>query len=870
MAEMYRTARGFESILHSATRSYPVLYSTWFLSILFFSSALAPRAFAAQTPPPPQPSDVLPRNFAVEVSAETQTSPPQITLSWPADPNTTGYTVFRKAIGDGAWPAAGAPLAAGATGYTDTNVSDNSAYEYKVVKSALETANSYAYTGYGFVYAGIRAPVTEFRGTLILLVDSTQAPALLSEIERLIDDLNGDGWIVVRHDVSRGETVPNVKGLIAADYNADAQNVRCVFLLGHIPVPHSGLLNPDGHAAHLGAWPADGYYANISGTWTDTTVNDVTADRAANHNIPGDGKFDQSAFPSPLELQIGRVDLADMPSFHVSETDLLRQYLDKDHAFRQKSLTLPERGLIDDNFTSDDFAAAAWFGFAAVFKAENNSSGAFFPTLGSQGYLWAYGCGPGNYISAVGVGGTADFAANDTHAVFTQLFGSYFGDWDNTDNFLRAPLCSKSYTLTSVWGARPWWYFHPMALGETIGFSVRLSQNNDGVLYPGSSRASMRNIRGVHMALMGDPTLRLHAVSPPSAVTTEIIFTGIKLSWTASSDTVEGYHVYRAAGRNAPFKRVNHALLTGTTFIDSATAIGTYRYLVRAVKLETGGSGSYYNPSQAAFADVNRLEAGDIVPEVSFDTPSDGATFLAPATITLGAEASDADDTVSHVDFYAGETLIGRVSTAPFSFMWSDVAPGDYVLTAVAVDSQGLEATSSAVHVTVRASISYGLNPVAMTIQRADVKLRFPSTLGKDALDIIAVLPLNDGFNPQGQRVDWEIGGVAGSATLDAKGRSAPPAANVRVQLRYKALKRGEAFTARSGTLTIALKNQSLGAVELKNISNLNATTPPRGTSAAADIDIVLQGHQAYRASDVPGTYRARKDKTASWLGKSK
>ena len=612
-----------------------------------------------QTPPPPQPSDVLPRNFAVEVSAETQNSPPQISLSWPADVNATGYSVFRKAINDSAWTATGAPLPAGATGYTDTNVSDNSAYEYKVVKSALEAANSYAYTGYGFVYAGMCAPVTESRGTLILLVDSTQAPALSTEIERLVDDLNGDGWLVVRHDVSRGETVPNVKSLIASDYNADPQNVRCVFLLGHIPVPYSGLLNPDGHDAHLGAWPADGFYANISGTWTDTNVNDVTADRAANHNIPGDGKFDQSAFPSALELQIGRVDLADMPSFHVSETELLRQYLNKDHAFRQKTMTQPARGLIDDNFTTDDFAAAAWFGFAAAFKAENNSSGAFFPTLGSQGYLWAYGCGPGNYTSAVGVGSTADFAANDTHAVFTQFFGSYFGDWDNTDNFLRAPLCSTSYTLTSVWGARPWWYFHHMALGETIGYSVRLSQNNDGVLYPGNSRASARNIRGVHMALMGDPTLRLHAVAPPSGVTTEIIFTGIKLSWTASSDTVEGYHVYRATGRNTPFKRMNRSLLSGTTFTDSATAIGTYRYLVRAVKLETSASGSYYNPSQAAFADVNRLEAGDIAPDVSITTPADGDTFLAPATLALSASASDADDAVSRVDFYAGETLIG-------------------------------------------------------------------------------------------------------------------------------------------------------------------------------------------------------------------
>ena len=59
-----------------------------------------------------------------------------------------------------------------------------------------------------------------------------------------------------------------------------------------------------------------------------------------------------------------------------------------------------------------------------------------------------------------------------------MFFGSYFGDWDSPNNFLRAPLATPTYTLTSAWAGRPYWMFHHMALGETIGFSTRLTQNN--------------------------------------------------------------------------------------------------------------------------------------------------------------------------------------------------------------------------------------------------------------------------------------------------------------------------------------------------------------------------------------------------------
>src|SRR5690606_17842892 len=95
----------------------------------------------------------------------------------------------------------------------------------------------------------------------------------------------------------------------------------------------------------------------------------------------------------------------------------------------------------------------------------------------SHSYLWSYGCGGGYWDSANGVGHSSDFAAVNAQGVFTALFGSSFGDFDCHNDFMRSALGSGTI-LTSFWGGMPNWYFHHMGMGETIGYAVRLTQNN--------------------------------------------------------------------------------------------------------------------------------------------------------------------------------------------------------------------------------------------------------------------------------------------------------------------------------------------------------------------------------------------------------
>jgi hypothetical protein len=55
---------------------------------------------------------------------------------------------------------------------------------------------------------------------------------------------------------------------------------------------------------------------------------------------------------------------------------------------------------------------------------------------------------------------------------------------------------------------------------------------------------------------------------------------------------------------------------------------------------------------------------GDQPPTVSLISPANGAAYVAPATVTLSASASDPAGTVSSVSFYAGAQLIGSANGA--------------------------------------------------------------------------------------------------------------------------------------------------------------------------------------------------------------
>jgi subtilisin family serine protease len=93
-------------------------------------------------------------------------------------------------------------------------------------------------------------------------------------------------------------------------------------------------------------------------------------------------------------------------------------------------------------------------------------------------------------------------------------------------------------------------------------------------------------------------------------------------------------------------------------------------------------------------------------PTVSIVSPGDGASYIAPASIAIAADASDSDGTVQYVSFFVNGALIGTDAASPYGLTWNNVSPGNYTLTAVATDNLGSIGTSAAVHVVVPANVA--------------------------------------------------------------------------------------------------------------------------------------------------------------------
>ncbi len=533
-----------------------------------------------------------------QISTVTTMAPPSIKLTWRKTTLATTYNVFRKLRTETNWTSLVANLAVNDTTYTDNTVLPGIGYEYKVsIPNSSVT---------GFVYASLNLPATHYQGKLIVLVDSNYMMPLASEIKTFEYDLIHEGWTVARVYIGRNQSVSSVKQSIKSIYQAAPNTVKGIVLLGHIPVPYSGSLYPDGHPDHDGAWPADLYYCDTSFSyWTDVNVNNVNASRPENKNIPGDGKFDQTSISTPL-MFVSRIDVYDMPIFSANDTLLMQRYLAKDHEYRTAAKTYRMKALIDDNFgyfSGEAFGQNGFRNYASLVSPDSVIVGDYFPDMKNNSYLWSYGCGGGWYQGAGGVGNSNNYQTDTIQNVFTLLFGSYFGDWDIQNSFLRAPLASPSPTLTNFWAGRPNIFLHHMGLGEPIGNSYMETIKNGYTYQPVGY-----GYKYVHQALLGDPSLKMYPYKGAFGLVANTINGGsiTTLTWLNSPDPqVLGYYVYRTAALADSFQLLNAIFTPNTNYNDSTAPKGKNIYMVRAVKLQNTNTGTFYNLSPGIIDSVN-------------------------------------------------------------------------------------------------------------------------------------------------------------------------------------------------------------------------------------------------------------------------
>ncbi len=535
-------------------------------------------------------------DYVVMVEAEVEANPAQITLRWDVNSAADNYYIFRKSPVDLVWGSQIATLSSSDTSYVDTTAVTGELYDYRVLSNGSNSA-------YGYVRSGINVHAPIDRGGILVLVASNLIPDLNDELDDLKLDLNGDGYQVEWISASPDTTVSYVKSLVV-NASSNMNDLQSIYIIGNVPVPYSGNLAPDGHVPdHVGAWPADMYYGDLNGTWTDAQINNANATDPRNHNVPGDGKFDQSLIPSDIELMVGRVDFNNLTTFTQDELELTKRYLQRVHDYKNDNWTLPKRGLVDDNFggfSGEAFASNGWRNFSPLVGRENIQALDYRTTMDTEGYLFSYGCGGGSYTSAGGIGTSAQLATDSLLTGFTMLFGSYFGDWDKENNFMRSAL-AQGRTMSISWAGRPWWHYHPMGMGASIGECARLTMNNSTTSFQASYGG-----RFTHLALLGDPSLRMEYVAGPTQLAIDTVDTfDISLSWMASVDTsIDGYSIYQRLNKGS-WERRGDVVASNTSFTDLCLLdSGMYEYSVRAFRLETSRSGSYYLESIGAVDSV--------------------------------------------------------------------------------------------------------------------------------------------------------------------------------------------------------------------------------------------------------------------------
>jgi len=172
----------------------------------------------------------------------------------------------------------------------------------------------------------------------------------------------------------------------------------------------------------------------------------------------------------------------------------------------------------------------------------------------------------------------------------------------------------------------------------------------------------------------------------------------------------------------------------------SPVGCGTETYYYSITLKVTDAAGLSTTKEVKLYPECNKL------PTVAITAPTTNANLTAPANITITANATDTDGTISKVEFYKGTTKLGEDATAPYAYNWTNVPAGNYSLTAKATDNTGNTSTSAPVMATVKAPVA---PTVAITGPAANANIIAPATISitANAADVDGTIAKVEFFN---------------------------------------------------------------------------------------------------------------------------
>lgn len=177
------------------------------------------------------------------------------------------------------------------------------------------------------------------------------------------------------------------------------------------------------------------------------------------------------------------------------------------------------------------------------------------------------------------------------------------------------------------------------------------------------------------------PTISISG--PNSAITgTTITFTATAADSDGSVSSVEFFVNGNSVGidNTSPFS------------LDYTTTFGADQQ-VYAIAIDNAGATTTSNT-------LSFNVANNAAPTIIITSPNSGDVFIAPATVTIIADAADSDGNVTMVEFFVDDQSIGMDMSAPYSIDWTSTI-GEHTIHAVATDNLGATGTSIDVNITV-------------------------------------------------------------------------------------------------------------------------------------------------------------------------
>jgi hypothetical protein len=197
---------------------------------------------------------------------------------------------------------------------------------------------------------------------------------------------------------------------------------------------------------------------------------------------------------------------------------------------------------------------------------------------------------------------------------------------------------------------------------------------------------------------------------------------GVSLAWNPNTAPgIAGYRLYYGSASGSYSSKIDVGNATATA-VPGLTSGKTYFFAATAYNsagLESGYSGevSYTVPA------TNGL------PSIVLSSPSNGATYTAPASLSLVATVTANGHSITKVQFYNGATLLGSDAAAPYSFSWTNVAAGSFSLKAVLTYDTSTAMTSGIVNVTVTSPLPV----VVLTAPLNGAQFTAPATVNLSA-----------------------------------------------------------------------------------------------------------------------------------------